>query len=86
MSHHVATFEPALSGKFVFHNAAFYDCGSTAWEFFTDDMELHQIWQDIYRTIGKQKFTTETMRFAATLKAPAVATRGAATWGGENGL
>jgi hypothetical protein len=33
--------------------------------------ELHRIWQDIYRTIGKQKFTTETMRFAATLKAPA---------------
>ena len=33
--------------------------------------ELHRIWQDIYRTIGKQKFTSETMRFAATLKAPA---------------
>jgi len=32
--------------------------------------ELHRIWQDIYRTIGKQKFTTETLRFAATLKAP----------------
>src|SRR5260370_33749415 len=31
--------------------------------------ELHRIWQDIYRTIGKQKFTTETLRFAATLKA-----------------
>jgi Protein of unknown function DUF262/Protein of unknown function (DUF1524) len=30
--------------------------------------ELHHIWQDIYRTIGKQKFTTETIRFAATLK------------------
>jgi hypothetical protein len=33
--------------------------------------ELHRIWQDIYRTIGKQKFTTETMRFSATLKASA---------------
>ena len=32
--------------------------------------ELHRIWQDIYRIIGKQRFTTETMRFAATLKAP----------------
>jgi Protein of unknown function DUF262/Protein of unknown function (DUF1524) len=32
--------------------------------------ELHRIWQDIYRTIGKQKFTTETLRFAATLKMP----------------
>lgn len=31
--------------------------------------ELHHIWQDIYRTIGRQKFTTETLRFAATLKA-----------------
>lgn len=30
--------------------------------------ELHRIWQDIYRTIGKQRFTTETLRFAATLK------------------
>jgi hypothetical protein len=32
--------------------------------------ELHYIWQEIYRTIGKQRFTTETLRFAATLKAP----------------
>jgi hypothetical protein len=32
--------------------------------------ELHRIWQDIYRVIGKQRFTTETLRFAATLKAP----------------
>ncbi len=32
--------------------------------------ELHLIWQDIYRTIGKQKYTTEALRFAATLKAP----------------
>jgi Protein of unknown function DUF262 len=31
--------------------------------------ELHRIWQDIYRTIGKQRFTTETLRFAATLNA-----------------
>jgi hypothetical protein len=32
--------------------------------------ELHLIWQHIYQTIGKQRFTTETLRFAATLKAP----------------
>jgi uncharacterized protein DUF262/uncharacterized protein DUF1524 len=32
--------------------------------------ELHHIWQDIYRTIGQQRFTTETLRFAATLKMP----------------
>jgi hypothetical protein len=31
--------------------------------------ELHVIWQGIFRAIGKQKFTTETLRFAATLKA-----------------
>lgn len=32
--------------------------------------ELHLIWQDIYRTIGKQKYlATETVRFAGTLKA-----------------
>ena len=30
--------------------------------------ELHLIWQDIYRTIGKQKYlTAETVRFAGTL-------------------
>ena len=32
--------------------------------------ELHLIWQNIYQTIGKQRFTTETLRFAATLKTP----------------
>ncbi len=31
--------------------------------------ELHRIWQEIYRTIGKQRLTSETLRFAATLKA-----------------
>lgn len=32
--------------------------------------ELHRIWQDIYRTIGKQKYlTAETVRFAGTLRA-----------------
>ena len=30
--------------------------------------ELHDIWRDIYRTIGKQRFTLETLRFAASLK------------------
>ncbi|MBF6571351.1 MAG: DUF262 domain-containing protein [Candidatus Binataceae bacterium] len=33
--------------------------------------ELHLIWREIYRTIGKQqRLTTETLRFAATLRAP----------------
>jgi len=45
-----------------------FECGATAGR---DEAikELHRIWQDIFRTIGKQKFTTETLRFAATLKA-----------------
>jgi len=37
--------------------------------------ELHRIWQDIYRTLGTQKIAaTETLRFAATLKASADST------------
>jgi Protein of unknown function DUF262/Protein of unknown function (DUF1524) len=30
--------------------------------------ELHGIWRDIYQTIGRQRFTLETLRFAASLK------------------
>lgn len=33
--------------------------------------DLHGIWAQIYRTIGRQRFGTETLRFAATLRAPA---------------
>lgn len=38
--------------------------------------ELHLIWQDIYRTIGKQKYlTAETVRFAGTLSAETAPSR-----------
>ncbi|TGT65661.1 MULTISPECIES: DUF262 domain-containing protein [unclassified Mesorhizobium] len=38
--------------------------------------ELHLIWQDIYRTIGKQKYlTAETVRFAGTLRAGSAPSR-----------
>ena len=38
--------------------------------------ELHLIWQDIYRTFGKQKYlATETLRFAGTLKAKTAPSR-----------
>jgi len=32
--------------------------------------ELHDIWTNIYRIIGKQRYSIESLRFAATLKAP----------------
>lgn len=32
--------------------------------------ELHEIWQSIYQAIGRRKIATESLRFAATLKAP----------------
>lgn len=38
--------------------------------------ELHLIWQDIYRSIGRQKYlTAETVRFAGTLSAEAAPSR-----------
>ncbi len=38
--------------------------------------ELHLIWQDIYRTIGRQKYlTAETVRFAGTLSAETAPSR-----------